>query len=861
MRLALCFLMLLALSCEVPMAQTPASGKKASAPAAQQKPAQSWPRPIPARIRDGQNRDLFIMTLGDVNTTLADGVYDPSKDEVTLKDGSVMKNYYRDTLQVKYFRPIDKSVFPLPPSGFCTWYYYYQDINENEVKLNAQWIAKNLKDYGAKYVQIDDGWQAETKEGRHGSRDWTGVDKAFPGGMASLAAYIKSLGLTPGIWIAPQGQSNEEVVKKNPGVFMLKPDGTSASESWEGRWLVDPSVPETQKYLKDLFTTLTKWGYEYFKIDGQTVVTGEYQSKGSFMKHPGDYQALYRTTIETIRNTIGPNRYLLGCWGIPLEGVGTMDGSRTGGDVVGGWSGFATALAPTMQWYFMHNIAWYTDPDVMLLRPPLTLDQARVWATLQGLTGQALMSSDRLMDLSEDRVELMRRVYPAVDIRPLDLFPSRLSKRIWDLKVNHLGRSYDVVGVFNFGEQRTEQMYLNWKELGLPETGPVHVFDFWNKEYLGAWEGGVTVDVSPTSCRVLTLMPASDRIQLVSTNRHITQGWVDLISLNSAPATNAFSGKSRVIKNDPYELQFAFPREKSLAVKSATAQTAAGILPVRIYNHQGWATVRIDSPATTTMSWNVVFGSGDAYHYPTKSPSGLRIEPVGLDGANLSWGAQYYLNAGYQVYLDGTLLGFSGNTRFPLRGLDPRRAYTAEVRTVWEDGTISPKDPKRQDELKFTLQDILPSEVQLSSLQPVPAQGSGRGSGRGGISGQLTVGGKRYEGGIAARGGSETEYDIAGIFAAFSAQVGIDDGFAGTLTFTVRGDGKEIWSSGPMSKADGLKPVTVEVAGVKRLVLRTTAAAGVTQAQGQGRGQGPGRGFGPQGAWLGAKVTGRTGAR
>ena len=63
--------------------------------------------------------------------------------------------------------------------------------------------------------------------------------------------------------------------------------------------------------------------------------------------------------------------------------------------------------------------------------------------------------SDRLVDLSPDRVELIKRVYPAVDIRPLDLFSSDRNKRIWDLKVNHLGREYDVVGVFNFDESKS----------------------------------------------------------------------------------------------------------------------------------------------------------------------------------------------------------------------------------------------------------------------------------------------------------------------------------------------------------------------------------------------------------------------
>src|SRR4030095_8180913 len=130
-----------------------------------QSPAASpaWPHPVPARIHDGINPEVLVMTLGDVNTTLADGTFDPLKDEVTLKDGSVKRNYYKDTLGIKFFQPIDKSKFPLPPAGWCSWYFYYQEINEGEIKLNAAWIAANLKDYGAVYVQIDDGVEGSRK--------------------------------------------------------------------------------------------------------------------------------------------------------------------------------------------------------------------------------------------------------------------------------------------------------------------------------------------------------------------------------------------------------------------------------------------------------------------------------------------------------------------------------------------------------------------------------------------------------------------------------------------------------------------------------------------------------------------------
>jgi hypothetical protein len=483
------------------------------------------------------------MVLGPVETPLADASFDPAKDEIRSKDGSVKQNYYKDTLGIKYFKPIDKSIFPLPPSGWCSWYFYYQEIDENEIKRNAKWIADNLKDFGAQYVQIDDGWQG-TGHGLGENRDWTTIDKRFPRGMPALAAYIKSLGLKPGIWLAPHGQSNKTVVDKHPGVFMLAKDGTSASQTWEGNYLVDPSAAETQKYLTDLFKTMRGWGFEYFKIDGQPTVIREFRNKKEFMKiNPGDSDLFYRNTLSSIRAGIGEESYLLGCWVIPLEGVGIMNGSRIGADVLPNWDGFKFALRATMEYYFLHNVAWYNDPDVMIVRSPLPLEQARAWATLQGLTGQAVLMSDRLTDLSPDRVELIKRVYPAVDIRPLDLFKSERNKRIWDLKIKHLDRNYDVVGLFNFDESKRSSMFLGWKDIGLPEDKEVHVFDFWNREYLGAFDRGMSVDLEPASTRVLTLVPATDEIQLVSTSRHITQGWIDLISNNFDPSKNIYSGK------------------------------------------------------------------------------------------------------------------------------------------------------------------------------------------------------------------------------------------------------------------------------------------------------------------------------
>ena len=781
----------------------------------------NWPRPIPARIKDSGNKDLLVMTLGNVNTILADGIFDPANDEVKLKDGTIKKNYYKETLGIKYFQAIDKTRFPLPPSGWCSWYFYYQEINEDEVKRNADWIAENLKDYGAVYVQLDDGWQGIGR-GLGENRDWTTIDKRFSGGMDRLAAHIKSHGLKPGIWLAPHGQSNEAVVKKHPGVFLLKPDGASASSTWEGTFLVDPSTQESQKYLKELFTTLANWGYEYFKIDGQPIVIREYRQKKSFMKNPSDNSdGLYRETLASIRAAIGPNSYLLGCWVVPLEGIGLMHGSRIGADVLPNWDGFKFALRATMEYYFLHNIAWYADPDVLVVRSPLPLEQARAWATLQGLTGQAVLTSDRLMDLSQERVELLRRVYPAVDIVPMDLFKSDRNKRIWDLKVNHLGRNYDVVGVFNFDESRATTIYVGWKDLGLPQDRPIHVFDFWQKEYLGAWEGGISVDLLPASSRVLTLLPALDQPQLISTSRHLTQGWVDLVSQAYNASNNSYSGRSKVIKHDPYELRFVFPRGQNLTIKAASARSAGGNLPVKISNHQGWATVEFTSPRTDEVAWNVTFAPADLYRFPVREPQNLWAERVGLDGATLRWHVPHQPAAGYQVTLNGNRLGASTTQAFTITGLEPDVEYTAEVRTVWADGKVSEK----MATLKFTLPKILPEQVFLSELQPYRLTPGWRQPelNRNFNSGSLSIRGRQFEKGIGMPTNSEIEFELNGTYENFSAFVGIDDEHnnrESKVEFYVLGDGNELWRSGVLTKADAAKSVTVDVKNVRRLMLR-----------------------------------------
>ncbi len=792
-------------------------------------PVSPWPRPIPMRIKPAQSGPLLVTTLGPVQTPLADGVFDPSTDRVTLHDGTVIEDYYKKELDIPFFEPLDKSAFPVPPSGWCSWYYYYQEINSDEVMANARWIARHLKPFGARYVQIDDGWQG-TGHGLGDNRDWTTIDVRFRAlGMDGLAREIRALGLEAGLWLAPHGQSNEQVAR-DAGGFLWKPDGTTASDTWEGTYLVDPSTPGGLRHLRNLFNTLRGWGYTYFKIDGQPIVVGEYADKAEFMAGEVNFEGtaeeradhLYRVTLRVIRDAIGENAFLLGCWGIPLQGIGIFNGSRTSGDVVPGWAGFMVAARAVQRWNFLHNIAWYSDPDVFMVRPPLTEGMARAWATIQGLTGQALLTSDRLPDLPPSRIEILKRIYPAVDIRPLDLFRDDGDlKPIWDLKVAHLGRRYDVVGLFNYDDQRAETGHLRWEDLGLRPDQCYHVYDFWQGMYLGAWSRGVFIEVPPADVRVLTLVAARDEPVLVSTSRHITQGWVDLLSLTSSVRGTQpmMTGRSRLVADDPYTLTIGLPAVKpSFAIDDVSITRGRGV-DVAYRSHQGYATVTLRSRTSQDVSWRVRFKAAEPYTYPSTGPTNLTVTPTGMRAADLSFGTPYHEFVAYQVSVDGTIIGYAFHPRAVLADLVGGRTYRIGVQAVWYDA-----EGEGGAEVEHV--QTAPSSLYLSDVKPDHAtQDWGQlGRDRSVDGNPLRVGGQEYQKGLGSHANSTVTYRIDGVFKRFTARVGIDDEAATSppvqVVFEVWGDGRKLWHSDPVETGQAAVPVSVDVTRVGTLELR-----------------------------------------
>jgi alpha-galactosidase len=409
-------------------------------------------------------------------------------------------------------------------SGWCSWYYYFQGISEGEVLANLDYLVANPEVLPVEYVQIDDGYQAEIG-------DWLTANEKFPRGMKHLAQEIHNRGYKAGLWLAPFiAGARSKLFAEHPDWLVRRTGGPAiALINWDQTcYALDLTHPAVIAWLDELFRTICDdWGYDYVKID--FIFAGAVDG----VRHdPNVTRAqAYRRGLEAIRDAAG-NRFVLACGNPMGPSVGLVDGARIGPDVAPYWHPFSRAesrstlsdpsalnsIRNTITRFWMHGRLWTNDPDCLLVRETDTAlagDEVRALATVIGLSGGMVLSSDKLPKLSAARRDLVSLLLPVHgrSAVPLDLFQTPDLPHLFELDCG----THRLLAVFNWSDEIAEI------ETPLP-TGRWHLFEFWEREYIGLQEGSLHLPVPPHGCRLLRLTPDLGRPQVVGSTFHITQG-------------------------------------------------------------------------------------------------------------------------------------------------------------------------------------------------------------------------------------------------------------------------------------------------------------------------------------------------
>ena len=92
--------------------------------------------------------------------------------------------------------------------------------------------------------------------------------------------------------------------------------------------------------------------------------------------------------------------------------------------------------------------------------------------------------------------------------------------------------------------------------------------------------------------------------QFISSNRHVMQGYVDVVKTDWDPATRTLTGTSKVVGGDTYKLVIAANGHKPA---SCSAQGATAEIKVINAEAGGIAVLSIDRAENGTVDWSVSF--------------------------------------------------------------------------------------------------------------------------------------------------------------------------------------------------------------------------------------------------------------
>ena len=373
----------------------------------------------------------------------------------------------------------------------------------------------------------------------------------------------------------------------------------------------DYTDPDFQKHMMEVWTRLRRDGIRGIKFDYPE--TG-WRPEGGFENRHATTASAYREAFRLCREGLGADAFIdernLGESGRPCLDVtaGIVDTQRDWSDS----NGFEPAMIS------ISGLRWYKNRTVFNYFPDTK--------TVHGCTKEIRQSMLTMVYLTSGRIDLatsftfftpeitrdFSRIYPAYrepfSARPLDAFTGVTDPQIYDLERTP---DWHQVALFNTSTKTgTVTLALSGDRvtqgaMGLDPTASYYVYDFWSDRLVGKFSGTAKIEQKLESwhCAMLSIRKVQANPQVLSTDRHVLQGWVDLADVRWDAAGKKLSGVAKVIGGETFRIVLAGNGHKPLRAVAADAS-------VQLEKHpagDGFATLVIQRKDTGDTKWTVEF--------------------------------------------------------------------------------------------------------------------------------------------------------------------------------------------------------------------------------------------------------------
>lgn len=365
-----------------------------------------------------------------------------------------------------------------------------------------------------------------------------------------------------------------------------------------------------------------KFDYPDYPFTGWPVTGG--------MEDPYSTTAMhYRSIFRLARQGLGPGSYLHErtlARGSDVT-LGLVASQRTEGDTDLIDAKMVTRLG--LRWYKNRALVNYDmDGKNPFHAQPPNRDGERAMLTMSYVVSGTLMLVPSFGRLSAGQVHDISRLFPYHPVRrsarPVDAFIRELP-RIYDYRID---AQWHQVAFFNFDTAQPAEVSVAlagdtaFGALGLDASRQYYVYDFWNSRLAGKLSGkdSLAQTLRPGEARMMSVHEVAEHPQFLSTNRHLMQGYTDLLGCTWNASKRELEGVSAVVGGEAYKVIIA---TNGFQPKSASADdrieqslersTVAGgkrelTVEVRhLPDTDGLAELTIRRADNGPVAWKVVF--------------------------------------------------------------------------------------------------------------------------------------------------------------------------------------------------------------------------------------------------------------
>jgi hypothetical protein len=327
----------------------------------------------------------------------------------------------------------------------------------------------------------------------------------------------------------------------------------------------DYTDPDFQKHLLEVYTRLRQDGIRGIKFD---YPEAGWRPEGGFENRHATTAFAYREAFRLCREGLGADAFIdernNGESGRPCLDVtaGIVDTQRNWGDS----NKFVPAMISIggLRWYKNRTVFNYFPDTKTVHRCSPEIRQSML--TMVFLTSGRIDLATSFTLFTPEIVRDFSRIYPAYrepfTARPLDAFTGVNDPQVYDLE---LTPDWHQVALYNTSDKAGPVAValsgdrVATGAIGLDPAASYYVYDFWSNTLVGKFPGTAKIEreLGPSHCAMLSIRKVQSNPQVLSTDRHVLQGWVDLAEVKWDAASRKLSGTAKVIGSEPFRIVLA----------------------------------------------------------------------------------------------------------------------------------------------------------------------------------------------------------------------------------------------------------------------------------------------------------------